>query len=66
MYREFLQRKKESEKASEAQKKQLELDAERVAKFKANQTILGASIVNFGSPAEKVSKLIRTESHFLT
>ena len=41
MYGEFLKRMKESKEASEAQKKQHELDAERVAKFKVNQTFSG-------------------------
>ena len=32
---------------------------ERVAKFKTKQKILEASIVNFGSPAEDVTNLIK-------
>ena len=34
------------------------MNVERMAMFKANQTIFEASIVRLGSPAEKVTKLI--------
>ena len=39
--------------------KQLKVNMERVAKFKTKQKILEASIVNFGSPAEDVTSLIK-------
>ena len=41
------------------ERKQLKVNMERVAKFKTKQKILEASILNFGSPAEDVTNLIK-------
>ena len=57
---EFLKRRSELREALEAQGKHFRSDMDMEVKFKADQIILGASIVNLGgqSPMENISKLI--------
>ena len=41
------------------ERKQLKVNIERMAKFKTKQKILEASIMNFGTPAENITNLIK-------